>query len=101
MIECRKFKSFEKGCLQGFATLFIEKWGVEIHGCTLNMKNGRRWVSLPSKEYEDGGVKKYIPVMHFKDKGLSERFSELAKKAIEDFCAKSPEKTEAPQEIPF
>lgn len=91
MIECTSFRSYEKGCLQGFANLFIPKWGVEIYGATLNMKDGKRWVNLPSKEFDENGTKKYIPIMKFRDRGLSEKFSELAKKAIEDYCAKNPQ----------
>ena len=91
MIECVRFKSFEKGCLQGFATLYIDKWGVEIHNCTLNMKNGGRWVSFPAKEHVENGEKKFIPVLHFRDKSHKEKFSEMAVKAIEKFCAAQKE----------
>jgi len=97
MIECVRFKSYEKGCLQGFATLYVVKWGLEIHGCALNMKNGGRWVSFPSKEYTENGEKKFIPIMHFRDKAHKDKFSEMAVKAIEEFCAKEKEAEEFEQ----
>jgi len=86
MIKCTKFRSFQKGNLQGFASLLIEKWNLQINDCTLCMKDGKRWVNLPSKEYEKDGEKRYQPILVFKDPALKERFSESAKKAIDEFC---------------
>lgn len=86
MIECLNYTPCVKGCLQGFASFYVDKWGVEIHGCTLNMKNGSRWVNFPSKEYEKDGQKKYQPLVRFKDKNLQNKFGELAKDAIDRYC---------------
>jgi hypothetical protein len=105
MIECTGFKSYEKGCLQGFASLYIHEWDLEVHGVTLNMKNGKRWINFPSREYKEGEETKYIPVVRFRDKGRMGKFSEAAKKAIEDFCAKQskaePYVNDPNEEIPF
>lgn len=86
-IECKRFKSFEKGCLQGFADLYCSNWGVEILGCTLYMKNGKRWVNLPGKTFEDeNGEKKSAPFMRFPDKSRYFEFSKGAVDAIDEFC---------------
>ena len=59
MIECIKFKSHVDGCLQGFADIYSDVTGLETYGCTLWMKEGRRWVNMPSKEYTNAeGQKK-------------------------------------------
>lgn len=92
MIKCTHFKSFEKGCLQGFATLEIDKWGAEIKGCTLNMKDGKRWVSLPRKEYEVDGEKKYQPIVRLLERSHQDTFSEQAKEAIDLYCSQSVSK---------
>jgi len=89
MIECIKFKSFEKGHLQGFADFYLPQWGIEIQGCALYMKEGQRWVNLPGKEYEKDGQKKYAPHIRFRDKDHWEAFMKQAKEAIDTFCKKN------------
>jgi len=88
MIECIKFKSHVKGHLQGFADFYVEKWGVELTGCALYMKEGRRWVNLPAKEYTNPeGEQKYAPIVRFRKKEHFEAFVNACKKAIDEYCA--------------
>ena len=86
MIECTRFVTLQKGSLQGFADLYVPKWGIEIKGCSLFMKNGKRWVSMPSREYEVDGEKKYAPIVAFRNKAHMDAFSEQAKDAIDNYC---------------
>lgn len=88
MIECMKYKSVNKGSLLGYADLYLPKVGIEIYGCSLHQKDGRRWVNLPSKEYTDGnGEKKYAPIVKFPNKFHMDEFAKQAKEAIEKKCA--------------
>ena len=89
-IECLKFVSCKSGSLIGFADFRINDWGLEIYGCPLYMKAGKRWVNLPSKEYVDKETneKKYAAVIRFPDKKMYERFQDMAKKAIDEWCEK-------------
>lgn len=92
MIECIKFKSHQKGHLQGFADFYIPKWGVELTGCSLYMKDGRRWLNLPAKEYTNPeGEQKYAPIVRFREKKHFEIFIEQAKKAIDKWCEENQE----------
>ena len=86
MIICTHFKTYKKGHLQGYADLFIDKWNITIYGCGLYMKDGKRWVSFPMREYEQDGEKKFIPIMRFKDKANHNIFCEQAKKSIDNWC---------------
>lgn len=88
MVTCIKYKSFVKGSLLGFVSFYVDKWGVEINGCTLNQKDGKRWINFPSKEFEVEGEKKYQPLIKFKDKAHMDIFSEMAKKSIDEYCSK-------------
>lgn len=95
MIECIRFKSHQKGYLQGFADIYVDKWGIEIPGFTLWMKEGRRWVNPPGVEYEDKeGQKKHRAFFYFRNKEHWVAFQEEVKKAIDKWCA---ENQEAPQ----
>ena len=54
MIECIKYTEYAKqGCLQGFADLYVKKWGLEIKGCSIYMKENQRWINFPSKEFQN------------------------------------------------
>jgi len=92
MIECIRFKSHQKGYLQGFADFYIEKWGVEIPGFTLWMKDGKRWINAPSVKYVDkDGQEKNRSFFYFRNKDHWNAFVEAGKQAIDKFCAENPE----------
>jgi len=98
-IECVRFRSHEKGFLMGFATLFVEKWGIEIDGFTMWQKEGKRWINMPSNEYTDKetGEKKYKSVFHFKNKEHFTMFLEAARVAIDEYIAKMAEVPAQPE----
>tara|TARA_R110002126_G_scaffold185420_2_gene333947 strand:- start:191 stop:535 length:345 start_codon:yes stop_codon:yes gene_type:complete len=103
-IECFDFKSHASGALQGFANFRLAKMGIELFGCGVFMKNGKRWVSLPSREFndKDTGEKKYISIMRFMDKAHGDAFSNGALVAFDSWCEKNAPKEEKPSEfIPF
>lgn len=89
-MECKKFTTHISGAMQGFADIYVPKWRAIVHGCRLFMKDGRRWVTLPSNKYEhrDGG-EAFSPTMSFDSKEFDKAFSEQAKKAIDEWCAKN------------
>lgn len=109
MIICRKYNSVNKGFLLGFADMYIEKWKIEIRGCALYQKDGRRWINLPSKEYVDElGAKKYAPIVRFEEDDHYKLFQEQAKRAIDQWVlenAQEPPPVEEPTEneppLPF
>lgn len=88
MIECLKYKPINKGGLVGFADLYFKNLDLEVFGCALHQKDGKRWVSLPCKEYIEplSGEKKFISVMRFRNKTHYDLFVKLAKEAIEKKC---------------
>jgi len=86
MIECTKFKEYENGFLKGFADFYIDKWGVEINGCSVFEKDGRGWINLPAKEYlNDAGEKKFAPFLWFRDDKLKKVFDENMLIALNKF----------------
>ena len=102
MIECIRYKGFESGALLGFADIRVHKWGVDIQGVKLYQKDGKRWIQLPSNEYEKDGEKKYSPFMKFIDAPHWEQFTTKVKEAIEAFCATAAESGEETfEEVPF
>lgn len=105
-IECTEFRIHQSGALQGFANFRIEKMGIEIFGCGVFMKDGRRWLSLPSREYEDpqSGEKKYAPIMKFIENKHQEFFCKTALQVMDEWCEKQqqePESDPDEEELPF
>lgn len=99
-----RFKSIAKGSLLGFADVYIPKWGIEIFGISLHMKDGKRWVNFPSKDMKnDAGETKYFPHLRFREKAHMEEFSKRVKEAIEKHCGEMPQEANIlPQEeLPF
>ena len=90
-MKCIKFKSFPSGSLLGFADFYIDKWKAEIHGCRLYQKDGRRWVQLPSTEYQKDGETKYSPIIRFTQKEHWDEFVKRAKEAIDIYCRENPQ----------
>lgn len=82
-VICTRYVPINKNACIGIATLYVPKWGIEIHNCSLNEKDGSRWISLPSKPYESDGKKKYASHITFKEKSVYEKFIEVAKQAID------------------
>lgn len=102
MIECLRFKSHESGLLQGFADLYSAKMDMEFFGCSVFMKNGHRWVSLPSIPYTDSdGEKKYSSACRFRNKSNGDAFSDVAIKSIDHWCKNNSEEQEQQSNEPL
>lgn len=87
-IECTRYHPVNKGSLLGYADLFSPKMGLEITGCTLHQKDGRKWVNLPQKEYKDkDGTTKYSYVIKFRNAEHGKAFAKLALDAVEKKAA--------------
>ena len=105
-IECMRYTSVNKGSLLGYADFYVFKTGLEIQGCTLHQKEGRRCINFPSKEYTDSktGEKKYSSIVRFRDKAHMELFTQKAKEAIEKKAAEQTQHHPEPsydEEVPF
>ena len=98
MVECTKFKKHESGPLQGFADLYIEKWGVDIHGCAVYSNEKGRWINLPSKEFtNDQGEKKWCPLVKFRVREHGDAFNKIALASIDAWCAANQESPQSSQ----
>lgn len=65
-MEIENYKAINKGCLIGKFDIKIPEWGdLLIRECVLFEKDNKRWVALPSKEYQKDGSKKHFPLIKF------------------------------------
>ena len=105
-MEITKYRPINKGCVIGNFGLKISKWGIFINDCTLFDKGGKRWISLPQRQYEDKGEKKYAPYISFMEKSHMIAFTEKVLAILDEHIAKSAssmpeEKCEGQGELPF
>jgi hypothetical protein len=106
-IECKSFRSFEKGMLRGFCELYLPTVGMTIANVSLlENEKGERWLSMPARAYEDrqSGETKYSPLIRFDDRTYRS-FQQQALAAVEEFMNKqnleNPGADVDDSEIPF
>ena len=85
LLRLVSFKELRKGGLIGFCTVEITPPGLTIVDCPLRVNGeGSYWCALPAKpmlgqdgrQVESGGKKQYATILKWRDRGLSDRFSE-------------------------
>ena len=86
-VKCLRFKSYQKGSLLGFADFRIENLGIDVFGCNVYQKDGRRWINLPSKEFvNENQEKKYSPIVKMIEPEKMKEFTKEANRAIDEVC---------------
>lgn len=83
MIEVVNYRTNIKGARLGHLSLRITPWKIEIRDITVFQKNGNRWLSMPSREYEKDGEKKYMPYVSFFEKIDNDNFQKSALNAMD------------------
>ena len=67
-MEISNFKMIGKGSLIGTFDLTIPEWGaLKICECAVFVKDGKKWITLPSRVYEKDGQKKYFGLVKFNE----------------------------------
>jgi len=84
-VEVLSFKPFNSKTLKGWLDVVIPSLGMKISGFGLHEREGERWLSLPSREYESGGERKFAPIIEFSDKDSREAFQKAALIALAEF----------------
>jgi hypothetical protein len=75
MIEITKFRQCQKNTLRGFLSVRLSQVGLEIRDISLHEKNGKQWLAMPSRPYEDSqGNRKYSFVLDWFDQERKTQF---------------------------
>jgi hypothetical protein len=85
------YKPHQSGTLVAIFTVRFEVLKLEIKGCTLHEKSGKKWIMLPSKAYEQDGVRKYNPICEISDLRYARQFQKSCLNAIDTYL-KAPKK---------
>lgn len=83
--KCTKYKALNSGMLVASVSILVEKLSLQIHDIAIFEKDGRRWMSFPSKVYEKDGKKNYLAYIHFVDKKMDDKFKEAVLSCVKDY----------------
>lgn len=104
MIEILKFEMVNKGALVARFNVKMHKWGgLVIRDCTLFESNDKRWINLPSKEYEAEGKKKFAPYLLYEEREMNDKFKDSIMNAALEMRTKhaAPAQSDAFEDVPF
>ena len=76
------WKAYEKNTLRGFLSLTLPS-GLIIHNCTLQEKDGSRWIGLPARPYTKDGSTSYALLIEFATKEARQPFQTMALEAVD------------------
>jgi hypothetical protein len=93
VITASEWREVVKNTLRGFCVLTLSPSGLVLRDCTLHERDGKRWVSLPSKPQIDSegrqrkdpatGKPLWTPVVEIPGRAERERFQAAALAAID------------------
>ena len=83
-VQIIEWKPFERNTLRGFLTIALPS-GMVLHDCTLHVKNGSKWIGLPSQKFEGkDGKTGYKPIVEFVDRATAEHFRDVVIQALKE-----------------
>lgn len=102
MIEILNLKVLNKGALIATFTVKMHKMGgLLLRECSLFESGAKNWVTMPSRQYESEGKKKYFPYIAFEDRTLDEKFRDKIKDEVMKHLKQKQEVNNKEQENQF
>lgn len=87
-ISIINWKPYEKHTLRGFISVRTSD-GLVIKEVCLHEKNGRRWLSMPARQFKrEDGTPGWMPMLEFADDAARSRFQATALAAVDAFFAR-------------
>jgi hypothetical protein len=67
-LQITKYRECRKNTLRAFLSVRMSQVGLEIRDISLHEKNGKQWLAMPSRPYEDSeGNRKYSFILDWFD----------------------------------
>lgn len=86
-VEILAWREHQKNSMQGYVDIRLPKAGFCLRNISVHMKDGRRWLGMPSRKDESD---QWVPIFEWNDKQVVERFRDAVLKALDAF-AKNPQ----------
>lgn len=93
MLEVLNIEAVNKGSLLCKCDVRIIPWQMTLRGICVFEKGQNRWITLPSKEFDDNmtGAKKYVEMIPFDTDSVKQRFRNQIMGAIDKYLKENPE----------
>jgi hypothetical protein len=102
MIEIVNYKPANHEVKQGSFNIKISKWGnFLIRELSYFKKGNQRWISFPSRSYEQDGKKKYYAFNGFEDQKTFLSFQEKVFESLDAYLSSHIQKPIEEEEVPF
>lgn len=86
MIEVSNINPINKGDILATVSVHIRPWKLKIHEVCIFQKGLNKWISLPSRKYENKeGETKYFKLLEFDDSGAEKRFRDQIVHAVDEY----------------
>jgi hypothetical protein len=70
-------RKLNNGALIGFFDVELPS-GLKLNSCTLLSKDGKKWIGLPSREWQKpDGTKSYVPIVEIPDRDARDKFNAM------------------------
>lgn len=74
-LKITKFREVHKNTLRGFLSVRMGNIGLEIRDISIHEKDGRQWLAMPSRPYQDSeGNRKYSFILDWFDNEKKAQF---------------------------
>lgn len=92
MITITKFQPFDSGKFRGFVDVSFPIWGTKLNikGCKVFIGPHSEFVSLPQREYEADGEKKYASIIGIDDEEVYKKMMSAINKAWKEYREANP-----------
>ena len=89
MFKILRVNKVDKGSLQFTLDISVPKWGnFAVYGLQIMQKEGRRWLSFPSKKVElPSGETRFLPYCRFESRETHDAFSSKVFESLEAWLA--------------
>lgn len=101
-MKIQKYKPIEHPSVKASFSILMEEWGdLMINDCKLFEKGTSRWISLPSRQYEAEGEKRYYNIVTFATIEKVKAFQAQVLAAIDAMLSDDKHKPADPAIMPF
>lgn len=89
MIEITSVNPINKGDLLATVSVHIKPWKLRIHEIAVFQKGVNRYISLPTRKWENQGETKYVKLLEFDDNAVEKRFRDQIMQAVDDYIERN------------
>ena len=89
-VRIETVKPYTKNTLRAFVDFELMDLALLVHGATVHEKDGKRWLSLPAREYATSDGRGWAPILEVTDKYKRYQLQDSVLGALDRYTAEQP-----------